>query len=209
MMTMKYLKTLGLGAVVALALMAIGTGTASAAKVCSTTGTGAACTSGKVVANGTIVSGSSTKAELTSTFDNITCTESVASGQITNGETGTGDVESVTFASCKDSFGSACTAKATASSTNKWAGTSSATGGGNGTATINNVTGSFTCPVFGVNTTCIYSAASVTTTITGGEPAKGVAEKVALTRESGSGGACSEKATFSGTYTGSGSKWLF
>jgi hypothetical protein len=207
---MKHLKILGLAAVAALALMAIGAGSASAAKVCSTAGTGAACTSGKVLAANTAIDASGS-AELTSTFDNVKCTESTVAGKITNGETGTGDIESMTFTSCTDSFGSKCTANTNASAANPWSATTTATGGGSGTMTVNNVTGSFTCPVFGVNTTCIYSAASATTTVTGGEPAKVTASKVALTREAGSGGACSEKATWTGTYTVTSptSLWLF
>jgi hypothetical protein len=206
---MKHLKVLGLAAVAALALMAmVGAGAASAAKVCSTSGAGEACTSGKVLASGTKLDATlkgGTVAELASSFDNIACRDSTVSGQITSGMTGTGDIESMTFGNCTDSFGNACTASTSASSSNKWPATTSATGSGNGTMTVSNVTGEFNCPTGA----CVYKTASATTTVTGGEPATITASKVGLTFESGSFG-CTN-AVWSATYTVTSptSLWLF
>jgi hypothetical protein len=208
---MRYLKMLGLAAMATLALTAlVGASTASGAKVCSTTGTGEFCSSGRVVGSNTTYHETSLKLTITSTFDVVIC-HSTMHLAITNGSTGTLQVDAMTFTSCVDSFGSNCTAGSSASSTNRWAGTVAASGGGNGTMTIENVTIQYTCPIFGVNTTCIYSAVSGVGTFTGGEPAKFTANSIAVTRESGSGGGCSEKATWSGTFTVEtpSSLWLF
>jgi hypothetical protein len=222
---MKYMKMLGLAAVAALALMAVvGAGTASAAAVvCSTTGetANATCTTAgsKQVKNGQAIDATlkpGTVAELTSTFDNVKCSTSTVAGQVTNGGTGAGDIESMTFSSCTDSFGGTCTADTSASSANKWPATTTAhqnnaeTGekhDGNGTMTVTNITGKFSCPIG----TCRYTASSATTTVTGGEPATVTATKVSLNREEVSSFGCSATATWSGTYTVTtpNSLWLY
>jgi hypothetical protein len=206
---MKHLKILGLAAVAALALMAaVGAATASAeAVVCSTSPTGmipnAKCTTGLQVLNGTTIDTSlkpGTVVELTSTFDNIKCSQSTVQGTVTNSATGTGNIESMTFSGCTDSFGGNCTADTSASSTNKWPVTVTANKephNGSGTMTVSNITGKFVCPVG----TCRYTASSNSTGITGGEPATLTTTKAALTREEVSSFGCSSTATLTGAYT--------
>jgi hypothetical protein len=210
---MKHLKILGLAAVAALALMAaIGASTASAnALLCSTTGDSGTIinincsntTKGTAqIPNPTTIKASlkpGTVAELTSTFDNVKCTTSEVSGTA-SGETGTGNIESMTFSGCTDSFGGACTADTSASSTNKWPATVTTTTvgvhDGNGLLHVSNITGKFSCPIG----TCRYTASTATPHVTGGEPAHITATKIVLNREEVSTFGCSATATWSATY---------
>jgi hypothetical protein len=121
-------------------------------------------------------------------------------GTITNGGTGTGNVESMTFSGCTDSFGGTCTADTSASAANKWPVTTTATKephNGSGTMTVSNITGKFSCPIG----TCRYTASSASTGFTGGKPATITATKVTLNREEVSSFGCSATATWTGTYT--------
>lgn len=211
------LKIIGLVALSAMALMAFAASSASA-KVCSTAGTGEACTSGKVY-SGTVEATlkPETSATLTATnssggsVSTVTSTSSTVKGSVT-GSTGTGSITSLTFASLSSS---ACpngvTASTTASTSNPWAVTTAATSGGNGTMTVENVEGSFVCGTFLGNITCTYKAASATTSVTGGEPAHVTATNVALSRVSGPEATCGTKADWSGTYvvTTPSSLWLY
>ncbi len=204
---MKYVKMLGLAAVAALALMAVvGVSSAAAsAKVCSTTGTGAACAAGHGTEyttqkfTGTTVE--TRTAVLLSGFNVVTC-HSHIEGEITHG--GAGKITSLTFTNCiNDSlFGASCTASSNASPTNPWNGTAVAEGGGNGRLEISSeVTGQFTC----VSTNCRYKAANAGTKgeikVTGGETATVTATKVPLALEQPSSESCSATATWSGTYS--------
>ena len=216
---MKHLKILGPAAVAALALMAaIGAASASAnAVICSTEGTivNASCTAAgsKQLPNpatfdATLKTG--TVAELTSTFDNVKCTSSTVKGT-TSGATGTGSIESMTFGGCTDSFGGACTADTSASSTNKWPITATTTTAGvhngNGVLHLGNITTKFSCPIG----TCRYTASTATLHISGGETATITGTKVPHTREEVSTFGCSAGLTWSGTYevTSPDSLWVF
>jgi hypothetical protein len=204
---MKFVKMLGLAAMAALALTAVMGAGAASAKVCSTAGTGASCGTG----HGSVYKGrikatleSGTSAQLTSSFDNVSCSESTVEGEVTNGETGAGFIDGMTFGNCSDSFGHTCTASSSASSANHWTSSVTPTSGTNGTQTVNNVTGEFTCPnPFNPSQTisCYYTATSASTAVTGSDEKATVrAEKVPLLRESPSNVLCSEKSTWSGSY---------
>jgi hypothetical protein len=217
---MRHLKILGLAAVAALALMAaIGAATASAnALTCSTTGAieNKLCTTpgSKQLADNAFFDASlksGTVAELTSTFDNVKCTKSTIKGTISNGATGTGNIESMTFEGCTDSFGGACTADTSASAANKWPVTATTTTAGvhdgNGILHVSNITGKFSCPIG----TCRYTASTATPHVTGGETPVVTATKIPLNREEVSSFGCSATATWSGTYVGTepDSLWIY
>jgi hypothetical protein len=210
---MKYAKMIGLAALAVLALMAVVAASASAnAKVCSTEGTGTACKAGhgkvyKGAVSSHLTAGKS--AILESGFIKVTCTESSAGGEITNGETGTGKITSLTFGSCSSGLG-ACTAKTTASAGNPWPATVTTDTPGventNGLMDVSNVTGEFTC----AGVTCKYISNSASATVDGSDTNPEItASKVALTREEGSSGLCSATATWSGEYQITTPKTLF
>jgi hypothetical protein len=210
---MRYVKIMGLVAVALAATMAIGAASASAsAKVCSTSGGGSACASGKAYSGG--IAAFSTKVTLTATApDNttVTCTESQAVGTV-NGETGSGSISSLTFAVCSSAFCTLLNGEIIATASvpvGGWAAT--ATTGGeaapNGImdVTINGAAGEFKCVdknnTSTVFTTCKYNAGTAELTIKGGTPASLVATNVPLTKTSGPEGTCGTKADWSGTYT--------
>jgi hypothetical protein len=199
---MKQLKMLGVAAVAALALMAvIGSATASA-KVCSTAGTGTACGASDGNEYTGAFSATATNATLTSGFVTVSCTDSVATGDITNSATGAGTITGLTFSGCTHNLGSGgCTASTTASTTAPWAATVTHTTGTNGTLAVKTVTGEFTCTILGSAVKCIYKAGEATAVVTGAEPAVVKATSVALEKEAGSNGLCSNEGTWSGTYT--------
>ena len=209
---MKYPKMLGLAALAAMAVMAfIGAGTASA-KICSTAGVGAGCG----VGHGSVYTGpihatleAGEKAVLTSGFITVSCTESTVHGEITSGEETKGFLDAVTFGGCTANTGGACTANTSASAANHWpAKAFHGAKAPNGNLTVTNVTGSFTCTVFGSPVTCRYTASDAgggkegkdEIIVTGGEPATINAITVALTKEEVSGGLCSNTATWSAKY---------
>jgi len=203
---MRYLKMLGLAAIAALALMAVvGAGSASAATVCSLAGTGTSCGgSHGFHYTGTMHAATEAgkPAELQSGFDNVKCDSTVHVVEVTT--EGTGFVDDLTFTNCVDSFGHTCTAKSNASTTNKWHAQATTGTAPNGTLTVKNVNGQFTCPnplKPSEMVTCIYAAESASATVTGGAPAKVTATKVALTKQPGSGASCSSTATWSGAYS--------
>jgi hypothetical protein len=197
----KYLKALGLALIAALAITAFAGATSASAKVCSGSGTGEACAGshGKVF-SGTITA-TSTNAVLVSSWNTVSCKHSHLHGTITNGVTGTGDIETLDFSECTDSFGQKCTASTTASEANKWMANAVTGTAPNGTMTVENVAGSFTCG----STTCNYSTAKAGASgeivVKGGAPAVVTATKVPLTKGAGSGALCSSTASWSGTYT--------
>lgn len=220
----KSIATIGLAVAAALALTAlIGASTASAA-VCSTTGAGVACTSGKAVAEGTtIVAKIEGVVTLTSGFINVTCAESEVNlvvGADTGGGVTHGKVTKLTFADCHSNANNttnSCTASTTASTATPWNGTATATGAGNGKLDVSGVTGSFTCNAFGSNTKCNYSRPTVGAgtppelVFTGGEGAILHASNVTLEKEEGSSILCSGTATWEGKYkvTSPASLWLY
>jgi hypothetical protein len=201
-------KMLLLAALVCVGVLVGGTATASASKVCSKSGTGSSCGAG----HGNVYTGA-LKAQLkagttlkwTSSFITITCLQSTMEGSITNGETGTGNVTSVAFGSCSNSFGTACTAKTTASTVNPWPVTTTTTKAPNGTAVVKGFTTSFSCTVLGSPVTCNYTSEEAGSkgelVITGGETAQFDATNVPSVKEAGSSSACSATATSSAEYT--------
>jgi len=210
------LKIIGLAAL-AMALMAFAASSASA-KVCATTGTGEACTTGKVYSGAieaTLKTGTSATLTATnssgSSVSTVTCTSSTVKGTVT-GSTGAGKISSFTFATCSSA---ACpngvTASTTASTTNEWPAQATATGSGNGTLAVEKVEGSFVCGTILGNITCTYKTAKATTTVTGGEPAHVTATSIPLERVSGAEATCGTKADWSGTYvvTNPASLWVY
>jgi hypothetical protein len=117
----------------------------------------------------------------------------------------------MTFSGCTDSFGGACTADTSASSTNKWPITATTTTAGvhngNGVLHLGNITTKFSCPIG----TCRYTASTATLHISGGETATITGTKVPHTREEVSTFGCSAGLTWSGTYevTSPDSLWVF
>jgi hypothetical protein len=205
----KFATAISLAAIAALALMAVVGASAASAKVCSKSGTGAACASGHgnvMGAGQKLVASLSTPsvATLTSGFIRVTCGESTVEGEITNGETGTGDITKMTFADCHSNVNTnsgSCTASTSASTSNKWPASVKTGTAPNGTMTVENITGTFVCNVpFLGNVTCNYIASSATVTVNGGEPATVVASEVPLEKQAGSGGSCSSTAKWDGTY---------
>ena len=210
---MKHLKILGLAVVAAMALMAVTAGSASAAKVCSTSAGTHTPTTACGTGDGWVYSGE-IKASLTpktaatlvarsasnSIITTVTCTGSEAAGTV-NGTTGEGSLTSLTFVTSTCSSG-LCPNGVHAESENlPWATSVASTSGTNGTMTTKNVTGEFVCTgAFGINTTCTYSAASATTSITGGEPAEMVATAVPLAKTVGAESICGAKSEWSGSY---------
>jgi hypothetical protein len=86
---MKYIKMLGLSAVAAMALTAVGAGTASASKLCETTTNTTTCAAGWHVSSGTVLgfslkSGTTATLRDTSGFLNDTCTGSTVTGPTAN-----------------------------------------------------------------------------------------------------------------------------
>jgi hypothetical protein len=165
---MKYMKMLGLAALAVTAMMAVMATSASAsAKVCSTAGTGAACegtSHGKVYTGALAASlAAGTNAILTGNLT-VTCKKSTASGKVTNGETGTGNVESVTFTECSAGIFGACTAftKASAASPFPATATTDVAGSTNGWFDVSKITGEFTC----VGQTCKYEKTASNNEIT-------------------------------------------
>jgi hypothetical protein len=207
---MKHIKIIGLAAL-AMALMAVVASSASAAKICSTAGTGAACGAGHgKVYTGSIVGKNVGNVVLTVTsseakdINTVTCTTSEAGGTITNGETGVGSINKMTFTGCSSNICSSVTASTNAA-TSPWASetaTETAVENTNGFMTSKNVTGTFVCTFLGFPVTCKYSAATAKTRIQGSdtEP-KIIASGVTLTtEESSNASVCGATAHWTGTY---------
>jgi hypothetical protein len=198
---MKHLKMLGIAAVAALALMAVvGSATASA-KICSSSGTGTSCGASDGNEFTGAFSATATNATLTSGFVTVSCTDSVASGNILNSSTGAGNITGLTFSGCSNNLGGGCEASTTASSGAPWTAGVAHTTGTNGTLTVSNVQGEFTCTIFGGPVKCIYAATTAKAEVVGGTPATVKATKVALAKQAGSNALCSTEGTWSGTYT--------
>jgi hypothetical protein len=185
---------------VALAIGAFGGAGAASARICSTSGSGVSCggSYGKVYSGA--FSATALKSEFTSTFDNVSCSESTMGGSVTNGELGSIQVTSLAFGKCVDSFGSSCTGSSPVSGGNPSSGSVSAStppwGWTNLTLTIQ-----FTCPVFGVNTTCKYTTPGISMEVGGLEGIATFKVNSSMSKEEGSGGACSSAANWKSTYT--------
>lgn len=200
---MKYLKMLGPVAVLAMATMAFGAGTASATKLCSVNTS--PCPAGNTYGKGTAIKTqlvTGTTSTMSSGFVNVTCTESTMSGKTTSeGGSGavTGEISSATWKGCTSSLGS-CTASALKT---PWA--AEVTGsGGNGTLAVQHPGAKFTCG----GTTCEYEASKASLSVTGGNPAKAKASSISLSKIGG-GFLCSSTASWSGEYEVTAPKPLF
>lgn len=193
------MKNRGLALLVGAALLLAGFAAAdgAAAKVCSTSGTGASCGAG----HGNVYSGSlalsSSKATIASGFVTLTCTGSSMSGSVTNGETGLSKITSLTFSECTSGLGP-CHVTTSHFPEFHWKPPFHWTKTG---STILE----FTCSFGGSSTPCKYASSGTGTESeisgTGGEPATVTVTKLALSKQAGSSAFCSSTATWSGTYT--------
>ncbi|HEX8753987.1 MAG TPA: hypothetical protein VF731_11280 [Solirubrobacterales bacterium] len=203
---MRHWKMLGLCLLAALAAMAVvGAGTASATRLCSVNST--PCPSGNTYGKGTAIKAqlaAGTKSVVTSGFVTVECSESTMSGKTTSAGGGSGvavsgEISSVTWKSCKTSSGETCTASALGT---PWP--ASVTGsGGNGTMTVTNAGGKFSCAV-----TCEYEAKSASVSATGGNPAFIQANNVSFSKKGGS-FLCSSSASWTAKYEVTAPKPLF
>lgn len=194
---MKNMKILGLCLLGALAAMAmIGVGTASATKLCAINS--APCPAGDTYGKGTSIKAqlvAGTNSTMSSGFVTINCTSSSINGKTTSAGGGTGvavagEITSVSWKNCTSGLGS-CTASALFT---PWA--AEVTGsGGSGTMSVANAGGKFTCG----GTTCEYKASKASVSVTGGSPAIIKASGVSFSKVGG-GFFCSSTATWSGEY---------
>jgi hypothetical protein len=196
---MKHLKQFALAAAVMLvAALGVGAGSASATEFCSTNTS--PCT-GTMYGPGTKLSGKLTtgkSAVLTNSLDPVTCREGTINGEMTStGGSGStpisGKVSSVAWTNCIDSFGNACTASAQGL---PW----SLTGEKTGTSTFNVVvSGSPGVQVIcsGGLLNCTFSQTSLTLTGVNGAPARVTATAVGLNT---SGGFCPKTASYDAEY---------
>ncbi|MDQ2629400.1 MAG: hypothetical protein M3Y75_00295 [Actinomycetota bacterium] len=200
----KNMKILGLCLLAAMAAMAfVGTGTASATKLCSVNTS--PCPAGNTYGKGTAIKAQlvpGTTSTMSSGFVNISCTESTISGKTTSeGGAGAvkGTISSVTWKGCTSGLG-ACTASAL---NTPWS--AEVTGsGGNGSMSISGAGGKFTCG----GTTCEYSASKASVSVSGGNPATIKASSISFSK-TGGGFLCSSTASWSGTYEATAPKPLF
>jgi hypothetical protein len=208
---MKHLKILGLVAVALAAMIAIGAASASAsARVCSTSGTGAACGSSKAY-TGEIIASAKLETWTATSPDNssFSCTGTIK-GTV-NGETGTGSVTSLSSENCSSPFCTLLDGKIVATAGVPAAGWAvTATTGGEAAPNgimdvkINGAAHKITCSNTAgtvVTTNCEYTATEPQLTIKGGTPATLVATNVTLTKSVGPEGTCGTGGDWSGTYT--------
>ena len=194
---MKHLKMLGLCLAVALAAMAlVGVGTASATRLCAVNSS--PCPAASTYGKGTAIKAQlvpGTTSVVSSGFVTVVCTESTMSGKTTSAGGGsgtpvTGSISSVTWKGCKTTSGGSCTASAL---NTPWSASVSGSGG-NGTMSISGAAGKFTCSV-----TCEYEAKSASVSVSGGNPARIKASNVGFSRIGGS-FLCSSSASWSAEY---------
>jgi hypothetical protein len=136
----------------------------------------------------------------------VTCKKSTASGKITNGETGTGNIESVTFTECSAGIFGACTASTKASAASPFPATATTDElktSTSGWLDVNSITVEFTC----AGQTCKYEKAASNNEITidGSDTTTAkLTANVKLTREVRGPeicGAADATATWEATYT--------
>jgi hypothetical protein len=205
------LKIIGLAALAVTALMAFGAVSASAAKVCSTAGTGNACEVGHGKEYTGPISATTTKATLTPTRSDgfpitsniVTCNASSIGGEVTNASTGAGKITSLTLSGCSAPF---CANIPASASGQPWAvatHTEGATQNTNGRMTVTDPIIKFACPALGP-VICEYTAASGTMYVQGSDVAGGarlIANNVVLTKTAGLESFCGVSVDFSATYT--------
>jgi hypothetical protein len=200
---MKHLKMLGLTLLAALAAMALmGVGTASATRLCPENKSPCAAPYKKGTSiKAQLVKG--TKSVVSSGFVTVECTESTMSGKTTSdGGAGVpvlGEITSVTWKNCQTTSGSSCTASALGT---PWPVQVNGSGG-SGTMTVSGAAGKFSCAV-----TCEYEAKTASVAANGGNPARIKASSVGFSRIGGS-FLCSSSATWSAEYEVTSPKPLF
>jgi hypothetical protein len=210
---MRYLKTLGLAAVAAMALAAfVGAGTASATELCSTNTS--PCT-GTMYPAGTKIESklkAGTKAVLTNPITNVTCTGSGVGGATsTTGsstETVKGSITAFSFTGCSDTFGDTCTVTTLNLPYNAEIHTTEEKANGNGKLTVRssgkgNPGATVVCGAF-IN--CTFTTALATLHVDGGNPALATALGIPLLR---TGGLCPKEANWDAEYEVTTPKPLF
>lgn len=207
---MKGLKIFGLAALAAMSL--IGASSASGDVLCQNSGP-EPCSA--PYANGTVLTGglkAGTNAVLTASNGlTVTCTASSVTYKMTgnNANPVAGSITAATWTSCKNQLGQTCEATARNLA---WSASLSWTSGGNGTMAVSSGgTGNPSAKIVCGTTECVYGTTSATLSLTGGNPAEIVANKVSLTREVGTELACGKTATWSATYVLTGTNtaaWL-
>ncbi|HEX5376447.1 MAG TPA: hypothetical protein VFW48_09855, partial [Solirubrobacterales bacterium] len=116
-----------------------------------------------------------------SSFISISCSGSSLSAT-TGAEAGSpieAELTSLTFTGCTSPQATGCSMTGFGLPDGA---TIAATGGGNGTVTFANFGYEFTCTVFGLKTTCSYTAPNVSFSLSGGNPAALTAGKTFFTR---------------------------
>jgi hypothetical protein len=185
---MTYLKMLGLAALGAMALTAvIGPGSASASVLCSTKSS--PCT-GTIYPNGQAIKmqlKTGTVATLDTAVTDITCSTASIQGKITVAGTpfanATGEITMYAFAGCQTTGGTACILSISTKAPYHFA--VDYTSGGNGTFTLEAGAGgqdpglSFVC---GPEFNCKFTNLLMSHSLTGGEPATVVANKIPMAR---------------------------
>ncbi|HEX5375340.1 MAG TPA: hypothetical protein VFW48_04200, partial [Solirubrobacterales bacterium] len=106
------------------------------------------------------------------------------------------DFSDGTFGNCSIANGSCTAGKIEAPGSSF-----TASGGGNGTLTLNSLKVTMNCTYWGTPVTCIYANAKVSVPVTGGSPAKAVGTNVPMERLVGSSEACGATLSWSGTYS--------
>jgi hypothetical protein len=163
---MKHLKIAFSVALTTMALLAVGNPCSAAAEatLCSTNTF--PCT-GTKYGSGTKISSQlkpGTHLTITTSITNVTCKKFSYGGSTTNG-TGHSQITAAVASECTDSSGGKCEV---AAANLPWTTAINASGGGNGSATTNGATWVFVC---GSLINCTFSSASMTTSLTGGNPA--------------------------------------
>jgi hypothetical protein len=205
---MKYAKMLGLAVMAAMALSAVvGASTASATELCKENPCNGTMYPAETAVTAQLKTGA--VAELTSPITNVTCKKSTTSGKTTTTgsatETVLGQITALTFTECTDTAGEKCTAEAV---NLPYKGEIHATGGGNGTLTVSssgkgNPGATVVC---GLVINCTFSTALASLSVTGGNPALAVANKIGLNL---AGGVCPTEAHWDSQYEVTAPKPLF
>lgn len=184
---MKYLKSLGLAAMVVAAAMAFAASSASATALCSANETKCAAPLG----TGTAIEAklkTGTKAVLKTDLATVECAKSETKGKTTSGAgtTVTGVIESLNFEECKTTGGTNCTVGSALSL--PYNGSIVATGSGNGKLTVTKGTGGgnpgATVTCLGV-IECTFRTSSAVLKVIGGNPAVAKAEAINLPERTG------------------------
>ncbi len=183
----------------------------ASAKTCSPVGLGAACGGdhGSVYggARARPLAASAKAFTFTSSLVNVSCESSLA-GNINDGEEGKGTIYSFTFSSCTGTLPAIpeapvtkCSMASNASTASPWQLSTAVGIPPNGTVSIEGLTFSFTCAVFGIPVTCRYKTTKAGLSFTGGETASMSASEVSVEKEETSTSSCSSSGTVNATYS--------